>query len=220
MAEKTADELLIEKIESVNKAYKGDKTVPYMGNNSLPDIKSDYEYDKDRIDIIRKCHEDIVFFAENFFYVVSAGKKQRMKLRDYQKRGLKLFQDHNKVIFNTSRQLGKTTLMSIYAVWLATFFEYRKILIVANKADTAKEILARIKLAYEELPNWIKSGVKKWNTLSVEFKNGSEIKISATSSDAARGQSLNCLSGDSKVEIVKDGVIYDFSLEELTHLNN
>jgi hypothetical protein len=340
-------------IEKVNKKYKGDKTVPYMGNNSLPDPKSQYEYDVDRVNVIKKCHEDIKFFAENFFYIISAGKKQKIKLRDYQLRGLECFQNYNKTIFNTSRQIGKalaldtpiptpsgwttmgelkdgdivydengnpcnvlhahdimydrdcyevefdcgekiiadgghlwftqsrternrgfigsvkttedilknikfnhrikkcyevdnntcdktkyhyiksikkidsvpvrcitvdsenslylcgknyipthnTTLMGIYVVWLTTFFEYRQVLVVANKADTAKEILSRIKLAYEELPNWIKPGTTGWNKLSVEFKNGSTVKISATSADAARGSSLNCLVVDEAAHI-------------------
>ena len=212
------DKLLIEK---VNKKYIGDKTVPYMGNNSLPDGKSEYEYDKDRVYVIKKCHKDILFFAENFFYILSQGKKHCISLHDYQRDGLKLFQNNKKNIFNTSRQIGKTTLMCIYALWMTTFFEYRKILIVANKSDTAKEILSRIKMAYEELPNWIKPGVKSWNKQSVEFQNGSDIKISATSADAARGQSLNCLSGESIVEIVDDGgLIFEFSMEELTNLNS
>jgi hypothetical protein len=208
-------------IKKVNDTYAGDKVVPYMGNNSLPDPKSTFEYDVDRVKIIKKCHRDILFFAENFFYIISAGKKQRIELREYQKNGLKLFQDHNKTIFNTSRQMGKSTLMTIYVVWMVTFFEYRKILVVANKADTAKEILGRIKLAYEELPNWLKPSVKSWNKQSVEFNNGSDIKISATSADAARGQSLNCLSGDSVVDIVDDnGLLFEFTMEELTNLNS
>jgi hypothetical protein len=206
-------------IEKVNKKYKGDKTVPYMGNNSLPDPKSQYEYDVDRVNVIKKCHEDIKFFAEHFFYIISAGKKQKIKLRDYQLRGLECFQKYNKTIFNTSRQVGKTTLMGIYVVWLTTFFEYRQVLVVANKADTAKEILTRIKLAYEELPNWIKPGTIGWNKLSVDFKNGSTVKISATSADAARGQSLNCLSGESIIEILgQDGLIYEINMEDITNL--
>jgi len=182
-----------ELVKKVNQKYKGDKTVPYMGNNSLPDARSVYDYDKDRVDVIRRCHKDIIFFAENFFYIITSGRKENIKLREYQIEGLKLFQDYKKTIFNTSRQVGKTTLMTIYAVWLITFFEYRKVMIVANKSDTAKEILERIKIAYEEMPNWIKPETKGWNKLSVEFKNGSSIKIAATSSDAARGSSLNCL---------------------------
>lgn len=196
-------------IRKVNESYIGDKVVPYMGNNSLPDPKSTFEYDVDRVKIIKKCHRDILFFAENFFYIISAGKKQKIELRDYQKDGLNLFQDNNKTIFNTSRQMGKSTLMTIYVLWMVTFFEYRKVLVVANKADTAKEILGRIKLAYEELPNWLKPSVNSWNKQSVEFKNGSDIKISATSADAARGQSLNCLVVD-EVAHIDDHVLEEF----------
>ena len=47
----------------------------------------------------------------------------------------------------------------------------KKILICANKFGTAKDILSRIKMAYEMLPNWIKPGVVIWNASEVEFSN-------------------------------------------------
>lgn len=104
MSEKTEEDILIERL---NRKYKGDKVVPYMGNNNLPSDKSEFEYDKDRVNIILKCSQDILYFAEHFFYIVSGGKKQKIQLHEYQKRGLRLFQKYNKTIFNTSRQCGK-----------------------------------------------------------------------------------------------------------------
>ena len=86
-----------------------------------------------------------------------------------------------------------TTIMSIYALWFACFQEDKKVLIVANREDTAKEILRRIKFAYEMLPNWLKPGVENWGQTEVYFSNDSSIVISATSSTAARGMTINIL---------------------------
>lgn len=199
MVEKTSDELLIEKI---NKRYDGDKTVPYLGNNNLPSSRSEFEYDTDRVEVIKRCHNDMLFFAENFFHIIAAGKLQKIQLHDYQKKGLRLFQKFNKTIFNTSRQCGKTTMMSIYALWLVTFFEYKNVIIVANNAKTSKEILSRVKRAYEQLPNWLKPSVgKKWGVEGVEFSNGSSLMISATSSDAIRGFTVDALIFDEAAHI-------------------
>jgi hypothetical protein len=64
---------------------------------------------------------------------------------------------------------------------------------VANKEQTAINIFKRIRLAYEQLPNWIKPGVIEYGKTSMVLSNGSSIGISTTSSDAGRGDSCNCL---------------------------
>jgi hypothetical protein len=107
---------------------------------------------------------------------------------------LSTMKNHNRVIFNTSRQIGKSTLMTIYALWLANFNPDQLIIILAHKQTMAKEIFGRIKLAYTELPNWIKEPVDgEWNDMSAKFTNGSRIVASPTSENAIRGQSASCL---------------------------
>ena len=86
-----------------------------------------------------------------------------------------------------------TTLMTIYALWVACFQKDQSILIVANKEGTAIEIFRRIRLAYEELPNWLKPGVKEYGKTSMSLANGCRIGISTTTGTAARGQSINVL---------------------------
>ena len=101
--------------------------------------------------------------------------------------------DNRFFILLASRQIGKTTLMTIYALWVACFQKDQSILIVANKEGTAIEIFRRIRLAYEELPNWLKPGVKEYGKTSMSLANGCRIGISTTTGTAARGQSINCL---------------------------
>jgi hypothetical protein len=48
-------------------------------------------------------------------------------------------------------------------------------------------------MAYELLPNYLKPGVKEYAKEGLELENGSSIGISTTTSDAARGESINCL---------------------------
>ena len=74
-------------------------------------------------------------------------------------------------------------------------------MLLANKADTALEILGRIKMAYEYLPPWLKPGLVVMNKGEMIFSNKSAIKGFATASDAARGYSANCVKGNTKVQV-------------------
>lgn len=118
---------------------------------------------------------------------------------------------------NTCIPTSNTTMMTIYALWETSFRSDKRILIVANKEDTAKMILRRIKLAYEQLPNWLKPGIKQWDKTEVIFGNDSSIVISTTTASAARGESINCVTGDSIVTIrdKETKEVFDIPIEEL-----
>lgn len=70
------------------------------------------------------------------------------------------------------------------------FNEFKKVGILANKGDSAREVLARIKLAYESLPKWLQQGVLEWNKGFIGLENGCEIYAGTTTSSAIRGKSL------------------------------
>ena len=59
--------------------------------------------------------------------------------------------------------------MIIYALWLANFFNDQAIIICAHKGETARMLFERIKLAYKELPNWLKEPVVEWNKSSMRL---------------------------------------------------
>jgi hypothetical protein len=100
--------------------------------------------------------------------------------------------------------------MTIYALWLANFYPDQLIIILAHKEKMAKEIFSRIKLAYSELPNWVKEPVdNEWNDLSAKFANGSRIITSPTSANAIRGQSASCIILD-EFAFVDDSIARDF----------
>lgn len=166
----------------------------YLGNQSLPTDKARFEYTPDMIRQLKKAKKNLLFFAENFFYIVNLDTgRQTISLHRCQKRALRKMRDNRFIILLASRQCGKTTMMTIYALWNACFNDDQKVLIVANKEGTAIEIFQRIRLAYEELPNWLKPGVKEYGKTSMTLSNGSRIGISTTTGTAARGQSVNCL---------------------------
>jgi hypothetical protein len=123
--------------------------------------------------------------------------------------------DNEDNLYLAGKQLIPThnsTIMTIYALWLACFYSDQRIVIVANKEKTATNIFGRVRMAYEQLPGYIKPGVKEYQKTGVIFANDSSIGVSTTTSTAVRGESINCLicdelafvecvTGDSLIEV-------------------
>lgn len=182
----------------------------YMNNPNLPTVGAEFEYTPAMIKDLKKCQKNILYFAENFFYIISLDEgKQTIDLHLCQKRALRKMRDNRFFILLASRQIGKTTMMTIYALWMACFNNDQRILIVANKEGTALEIMSRIRMAYEELPNWLKPGVKEYGKTSIVLANGTKIGISTTTGTAARGQSVNVLILD-ELAFIEPHLVDDF----------
>ena len=175
-----------------NKEQTGEKN--YLGNSNIPAPGSRYEYTPEMISEIKKCKKSLLHFAENHFYIINIDEGRiPIKLRKYQKRLLKTLKNNRFVVTLASRQIGKSTVLTIYILWVALFFEDQNILLAANKEESAKEIFKRIKLAYEMLPNYLKSPAVKYAETSMTFTNGSNISITTTTSDTGRGRSVSLL---------------------------
>ena len=169
----------------------------YMGDHTLPTAQSRFEWNDEMVEAYERCKNDITYFAENFFIIITPvdGKPKRIPipLRDYQKKFLDDSMKHKRILALQSRQSGKSTLMTVYALWLANFFPDQSIIICAHKGDTARMLFKRIKEAYKELPNWLKEPCTEWNKSSMTLANGSSIVTSNTTAEGPRGNSLSCL---------------------------
>lgn len=83
-----------------------------------------------------------------------------------------------------------TTVTVAYILWTILFKDYQRVAILANKGGTAREILARLRLAYENLPPWLQQGIITWNKGDIELENGSIVLAGSTTSSAVRGFSF------------------------------
>ena len=99
-----------------------------------------------------------------------------------------------------------TTCYTVFCMWLASLFSEKKIMICANKLQTAIEIMDRMRIAYEYLPHWIKPGILVYNKSEITFSNMSSIRAFATSSSASRGFSGQILVVDEMAFIPKNVV--------------
>lgn len=169
--------------------------VGYSGNKNLKPIGIKIDFTKKQIEEYIKCANDPVYFARKYIKVVSLDKGLvDFNLYDFQEKMVRTLQNNRNVIGKMPRQSGKTTTVACcYLLHEALFKQNMNIGILANKLQTAREILARIKESYEHLPRWLQQGIVEWNKGSICLENGSKIIATATSSSAVRGGSYNIL---------------------------
>lgn len=118
---------------------------------------------------------------------------------EYEENMFDITVDDNKHMYYTNDILShNSTIMTIYIVWYSLFHKDVTSIILANKLDTAIEILDRCQIIYENLPFWFQPGIKDggWNKTSIELSTGSKIKCFASSASAIRGKTVNLLAID------------------------
>lgn len=166
----------------------------YMGNSNLKRVGVQYSYTEEQVLEIARCAEDPIYFIDNYCYIVTLDHGiQPFKLYDCQKKKIKLIHENRKVILMEGRQQGKTTSAAAYILWYTLFQESKSVAVLANKSSTAREIMARYQLMYENLPLWMQQGVKTWNKGDIELENGSIVFTAATTASGIRGKSVNML---------------------------
>jgi hypothetical protein len=166
----------------------------YNGNVSLKKKGIPIQWTEDKVQEYIKCSKDPIYFAEKYINIVHVDHGLiPISLYNYQRDIIKKITKNRRVTVVTSRQAGKTTTAVCVILHFVIFNDHKLVALLANKGDAAREILDRIKTAYEALPKWLQQGVIEWNKGSVEFENGSKILAGATSSSAIRGKSVSLL---------------------------
>jgi len=141
-----------------------------------------------------RCALDVHYFVEKYCKVKREdGSIGNILLRDYQKEILDNFVNSRFNILMASRQVGKTISSAIFMLHKILFDNDKNIMIVANKGDTAVEIVDKIKSIYSLLPFFLKPGIKTWNQKSLTFENGCRIKTSARTKTPAIGFTIDVL---------------------------
>lgn len=170
------------------------KDKSYLGNPNLKGPGVKIEFTKEQIDEYLKCANDPVYFIKNYIKIVTLDKGLvPFDLYDYQQDMVRKFHDNRYIIAKLPRQSGKSTTVIGYILHYILFNQNMSVAILANKQSTAREMLSRLKLAYEYLPKWIQQGILEWNKGSIQLENGSKILASSTSASAVRGGSFNML---------------------------
>ncbi|QMP83904.1 MAG: hypothetical protein [Caudoviricetes sp.] len=174
----------------------------YKGNILLKKSNQEIEWTPDLIQEWVKCSEDPIYFVENYMKIISLNEGLvTFNPYPYQRNMIKTFVDNRYSIVTTARQAGKSTTTCGFILWYIIFQADKTVALLANKGDTAREILGRVQLAYQHLPKWLQQGVKEWNKGSFELENNSRVIAAATSASAIRGYTINLLFIDEAAHI-------------------
>ena len=166
----------------------------YLSNPRLKREGQQVSLSQQQVEEYIRCANNPVYFIEHYMKVVTLDKGLvQISLYDYQKDIIDSCHNERKVVMKMTRQSGKTTTTVGYILWYILFNEMKTCALLANKERTAREILSRLKLAYENLPIWMQQGVVEWNKSSIDLENGSKVVAASTSSSAIRGTTINLL---------------------------
>jgi hypothetical protein len=141
-----------------------------------------------------RCSIDVVYFMKK--YVKIQNQDRGIILFDtykFQDETIKQLQEHDRNIILKSRQMGISTLVAAYSLWMMTFNEGKNILVLSTRENTAKEIVSKVQLAWENLPSWLKLEALEKPALSLKLSNNSRILAASSAADAARSFSASIL---------------------------
>ena len=174
----------------------------YRGNPNIKGPGIQITWTADRLQEYLKCRDDPVYFMSTYIKIISKDEGLvPFTMYPYQVEMVRSMADNRFSIFTTARQAGKSTVVCGFILWYIIFHEYKSVALLADKADTAREILSKVHLAYEHLPKWLQQGVISQNKGSIYLENGSRVFATATTSKSIRGYSTNLLFIDEAAHI-------------------
>ena len=166
----------------------------YLGNPLLKKPNVPQNFTEEQLIEYAKCMGDPVYFIKNYVQIVSLDRGLvPFELYDFQEKMVNTFHDNRFTICKLPRQSGKSTTIVSYLLHYVLFNQNVNVAILANKSSTARDILGRLQLAYENLPKWMQQGIIAWNKGNIDLENGSSIIAASTSSSAIRGGSYNII---------------------------
>ncbi len=156
-----------------------------------------------------KCASDPVHFMKKYCFIQHPQRGRiQFALFPFQEKVLNLFQENPYSMVLKARQLGISTLVAGFSLWLMIFHKDKNILCIATKQDTAKNMVTKVKFMYENLPSWLKIDADENNKLNLRLKNGSQIKATSAASDAGRSEAVSLLLIDEAAFIENIGEIW------------
>lgn len=170
------------------------KKTAYLGNDNIKRRGIQIEFTEEQVREYAKCSEDPIYFTNKYVNIVHQDHGIiPFNLWPYQIKLHETLQKNRFTMIKAPRQSGKTEAIMAYILWFALFNDNKLIAIIANKSKQSKEVLHRIKSAYELLPVWMQQGIVAWNKGDIELENGTRVVADSTSGDAIRGKAVGLL---------------------------
>ena len=158
-----------------------------------------------------KCMKDTPYALKTYLQTYDNTVSQYVPLELFpdQESLLEDYENYNENIALKYRQAGVSTVTAAWASKKIAFAQKKrpeKILIIANKLDTAIEMANKVRAFTEQWPKWVGIDFSKEKDSQRHYKlnNGCEVKAVATSKDALRGYTPTILIFDEAAYIEAD----------------
>jgi hypothetical protein len=126
-----------------------------------------------------KCKSNPIYFITKYCFITHATKGViKFNLWDFQIELIKKLLDpeYRMTAIVKSRQLGISTVMAAFALWLVNFYPAKKIAIVATDSKVSKKLHQKVKLMYENIPDFLREQYEKNNETVLMLRNQSEVE--------------------------------------------
>lgn len=141
-----------------------------------------------------RCAQDPVYFMRKYVKIQHPTRGTiPFETYDFQNNTVKELATHKLNIILKSRQMGISTLVAAYSLWLMVFYNNKEILCLSITKDTSIEIIGKVRFGNEHLPSWLRRTVTEDNKTSMRFNTKSRIRAVSSASDSARGAALSLL---------------------------
>ena len=188
----------------------------------LKNITKEQKYvSAEEIDEYVKCHGAIVYFAERFFKIQNPidGELKNLVLRDFQKNTLKAFQENRFNILMSSRQTGEQLTLIIYFLHYIIYNNDKNIFLFETfKSDFLNTFITM----YNNLQFKTKPIITKHTNNFISFENGTSIRISSLTKNAAVGLSIDLayVNGLSDIDDARAKLFYRNLIPTIDSSNN
>jgi len=139
------------------------------------------------LDEFKKCSTDPAHFISKYIKVTHPVRGLvPFRLYPFQERILSDLENNRFNILRKFRQAGCTTIAAAYSLWMIIFQKHKSVVILSKGDAESTEVLDRIKLMYDELPEFLKPGIVEDNKHTLKLKTQSVIKSRPSGKQSGR----------------------------------
>lgn len=169
----------------------GDKNDPELAK--ILEVAAELEF--------RRCAADWKYFLRTYWQIQFHNTAQvgPFPITTEQEDLLEAFFSETSLVCLKARQIGFSTCISAASFWEVFFHPHWTTLFLSRKEDDAKELLAKARLGFDSLPQWMRDrGPKRTtnNSTELRFDNGSVIESLPSKDNPARSRSARRVVAD------------------------
>lgn len=143
----------------------------------------------------RRCARDPEYFMRHYVHIRVPGRGRiLLDLREAQLETLSKWQTHRYTITLKARQIGFSTLVAAYCLWVALFHSDKNIVMFSKGEREAAKLLAKSKYAWKHLPQWMKDRAPTLldnSTVKMSWSNDSIIESLPSGEDPGRSEAVD-----------------------------